>query len=474
MTTMFSSEPQASLDSPHFLELTQVSRLLRARELSPVELCQAMLRRIAQLDPSLHAYVQVMTDGAMASARQAETEICQGLYRGPLHGVPIAIKDIFWTEGAPTAAGMSMHRDFMGPEDATVVARLRDAGAVLMGRLTLTEGVYAEHRAPYVAPLNPWSDVHWPGASSSGSAVAVASGLCFGALASETGGSIKLPSAVNGVTGIKPTWGRVSRHGVFELAATLDHVGAMGRSAADAAAMLGAIAGADVKDPTASRRAVPDYLHEIQRGVCGVRIGLDPAWTHAGVDPVTSAALDSAVAVLAEQGAQLEHLRLPDGSAMIWDWFGVCAVETAIAHEATFPSRAAEYGPALKELLRTGRSLGGMEHQRLLQRRDAFSRALDRVFEEVDLIALPVLAFPAPLLERWEHVDDELIAGLHRFTCPFNMSRHPGIVLPCGFTADRTPIVFQLVGRHFGESELFAAAHAFQQVTDWHRVHPFD
>lgn len=460
--------------SPHYLELREVSRHLRTRELSPVDLCEAMLRRIGELDPSLHAYTQVMREDALASARAAEAEIARGLWRGPLHGVPVAIKDIFWTEGAPTAAGMAMHQDFVGPEDATAVARLRRAGAVLLGKLTLTEAVYAEHRPPYVAPRNPWSRAHWSGASSSGSAVAIASGLCFGALASETGGSIKLPSAVNGVTGIKPTWGRVSRYGVFELAATLDHVGAMGRSAADTAAMLGAIAGADAKDPTSSREPVPDYLAALDGGVRGLRIGLDAAWTHAGVDSATSGALDGAVAVLAEQGAELESVRLPDGTAMIWDWFGVCAVETALAHEATFPSRAAEYGPALADLLKTGHALSGMEHQRLLQRRDAFSRALDCVFDEVDLIALPVLAFPAPLLERWEHVDDELIAGLHRFTCPFNMSGHPGLVMPCGFTTDRTPIVFQLVGRRFAEAQLFAAGHAFQQASDWHRMHPRD
>lgn len=464
-------------DRLHLLELREVSRLLQRREVSPVELTSVMLGRIEALDPALGAYTQVLADGAMASARQADKEIARGCYRGPLHGVPLAIKDIFWTEGAPTAAGMAMHQSFVAPENATVIDKLAHAGAVLLGKLTLTEGVYAEHMAPYAAPRNPWSRDHWSGASSSGSAVSVASGMCFGALASETGGSIKLPSAANGVTGIKPSWGRVSRHGVFELAATLDHVGAMGRSAADAAIMLGAIAGADPKDPTASREAVPDYfalLEQNGRDMKGVRIGLDPLWTHAGVDAATSGALDGAVATLVDLGASTHAVRLPDGNAMIWDWFGVCAVETALAHETTYPSREADYGPALRDLLRAGHTLSGMEHQRLLQRRDIFSRALDAVFDHVDLIALPVLSFPVPTLERMARVDDGLIAGLHRFTCPFNMSGHPGIVLPCGFTNERTPIVFQLVGRRFAEASLFSAGHAFQSATAWHSVRPID
>jgi len=456
----------------HYLGLTEVSELIRSRKVSPVELTTAMLGRIDGVDPLLQAYVRVMADSAMASARLAEQEIGAGQLRGPLHGVPIAIKDIFWTHGAPTAAGMAMRREFVGAEDATVVRRLKDAGAVLLGKLTLTEGVYAEHRPPFNAPRNPWNASFWSGASSSGSGVAVAGGLCFAALASETGGSIKLPSAVNGVTGLKPTWGRVSRYGVFELAASLDHVGTIARSAADAAVMLGAIAGADDRDPTASRQPVPDYLQSLDHGVRGLRIGVDDAWARNGVDSGTSYALDGALATMKDLGATLHQVKIPDGKDMIWDWFGVCAVETALAHEATYPARGSEYGPALAELLKLGHSMTALQHQRLLQRRDGFSRALDAVFDHVDLIAMPLLSFPAPTLERMAQIDDDLIAGLHRFTCPFNMSGHPGIVLPCGFTAQRTPIAFQFVGRRFAEELLLTAGHAFQSNSDWHRVHP--
>ncbi|MGQ3124940.1 amidase [Variovorax sp.] len=478
-----STEPLASTEistrpargaALHFQSLTEVSGLIQRGALSPLELTRAMLARMDELDPRLHAFALPMAESALQDARRAEAEIAAGHHRGPLHGVPLAIKDIFWTAGAPTAAGMAIHRDFVAHEDATAVRRLKDAGAVILGKLTLTEGVYAEHRPPYAQPTNPWQASLWSGASSSGSAVAVAAGLCFGALASETGGSIKLPSAANGVTGIKPSWGRVSRHGVFELAASLDHVGAMARSAADAALILGAIAGADPCDPTSAPGPAPDYRAALERGVRGLRIGIDPAWTRHEVDPATALALEAAVEVLVGEGALAQSVRLPDGSDMIWDWFGVCAVETALAHEATYPARAAEYGPALDSLLKTGHAMTGMEHQRLLRRRDAFARALDAVLERVDVIALPVLSFQVPTLERMARVDDDLIAGLHRFTCAFNMSGHPGIVLPCGSGPARAPIVFQLVGRRFAEDQLFAAAHAFQRVTGWHQVRPMD
>ncbi|MCS6429174.1 amidase [Burkholderia thailandensis] len=248
-----------------YLSLLDVSSQLRQRRLSPVELTQAMLARIARLDPHLNAYIRITAESALADARRAEQEIARGTDRGPLHGVPVAVKDIFDIKGIPTTAGMGIRANAVADEDATVVRRLRSAGAVMLGKLSMTEGAYAEHRTPFAAPRNPWHDAYWPGASSSGSAVAICAGLCYAALASETGGSIRLPAAANGVTGIKPTWGRVSRHRTFELAATLDHVGVIARSAADAAAVLEAIAGADPADPTTSRLPVPDYPFPISR-----------------------------------------------------------------------------------------------------------------------------------------------------------------------------------------------------------------
>jgi len=244
----------------HFLELTDLAELIRTRKLSPVEATHQQLDRIATLDGRLASYAHVTAERAMDEARAAEADIIAGRYRGPLHGIPLAVKDLFWTEGMPTSAGTTIYKSFRPAEDATAVRRLREAGAVLLGKLQMTEGAYSDHHPAITSPRNPWNADYWPGISSSGPGVAVAAGLCFGALASDTGGSIRWPSAANGLTGLKPTWGRVSRHGVFDLAPSLDHVGPMARSVADAAAILTAVAGADPADPTAVAGAGGD-LH---------------------------------------------------------------------------------------------------------------------------------------------------------------------------------------------------------------------
>jgi amidase len=463
--------PDAQHDRLEFLGLREAAARVASRSVASEALTRALLDRIRNLD-GLGAYVQVMGDQALASARRADAELARGIYRGPLHGIPLAVKDIFCIDGEPAAAGMPMLAGVVADRDATVIHRLREAGAVLLGRLTLTEGAYAEHRPPYPAPINPWNASSWSGASSSGSAVAVAAGLAFATLASETGGSTKLPSAANGVTAIKPTWGRVSRDGMFELAASLDHVGIMARCAADLAVVLGCVAGPDPKDPTSVQRTVPDYIALLDRPLDGLRIGLDRSWTHEGVDQAVSGALEGAMGVLAELGAQVVDVRLPDATAVIHDWFGICAVQAALAHESTFPARQSEYGSALYELLSLGHRLSGIDVQRLLRRRELFRGSLNAVFEQVDVLALPVMSVPVPTTGRMDQIDDELIVAIHRFTCPFTMSGHPGIVMPCGFTSQQTPIAFQLVGRCFAEETLLSAGHAFQRATDWHRVHP--
>ena len=237
----------------HYRNLLDVARLLHTKKISPVELTMQMLRRINVKDRRLRSYATVTPELAIKQAKKAEQEIVKGRIRGPLHGVPIAVKDLCFTRGIPTAAGMSINKKFKPKFDSTVVRRLANAGSVLLGKLQMTEGAFAEHHPEISPPINPWNKDYWPGASSSGSGVATAAGLCFASLGSDTGGSIRFPSAANGLSGLKPTWGRVSRYGVFDLAPTLDHVGPMCRSVADSAAVLGAIAGADSKDPTAVR-----------------------------------------------------------------------------------------------------------------------------------------------------------------------------------------------------------------------------
>jgi amidase len=458
----------------HYCELVEVGRLIQKRELSAVEATQAQLDRIARLDDGLKSYAHVMASSALEQARAADKEIANGRVRGPLHGVPIAVKDLCWTKDAPTAAGMKIHRHNRPSEDATVVARLKEAGAVILGKLQLTDGAYADHHPDVDPPRNPWDAALWPGASSSGSGVATAAGLCYGSLGSDTGGSIRFPSAANSVTGLKPTWGRVSRYGVFELAATLDHIGPMARSAADCGAILGAIAGADPRDPTAVPEPVPDYLASLNGTLRGTRIGVDPRWTSEGVDTASTKVFRDAVRVAGDLGAEIHEIVFPDPTAMIADWFPLCGIETAVAHEATYPSRKSEYGPALAGLIELGLQQSGTGYQKIVLRREAFRGLVRALFEKVDLLAVPVQTFAAPTLGTMATLGEnpDLITGLLRFSCPFDMTGSPSITLPGGFTETGGPVGFQFVGRHFDEARLIAAADAFQRATAWHRRHP--
>jgi amidase len=382
-----------------------------------------------------------MADVAMAEAASAEAEIVAGHYRGPLHGVPIAVKDLFWTKAFPTAAGMAIYKDFRAHDDATVVRRLKEAGAVLLGKLQMTEGAYCDHHPSVTPPKNPWNADYWPGISSSGPGAATAAGLCFGALASDTGGSIRWPSAANGVTGLKPTWGRVSRHGVFEPAATLDHIGAMARAAADAGAMLSAIAGSDPKDPTAVLDPVPDYLTVMRQGVRGLRIGIDAAWNNDDVDPATRAAVSQAAEVFRTLGATIVDVEFPDVTQAIADWAPNCAVEAAVAHEATYPARKSEYGPVLASVIEAGRVVSGIDYQKILLRRLDLPGRVAALFRMIDLLLVPVHPFAPLTIATIQTLGEQpdLIAKLQRYTCPFDMTGHPTITQPDGSAASPSP-----------------------------------
>ena len=458
----------------HYLELTELARRLHAREISPVEATRAQLDRIEKLDGRLRSYALVTPELALEQARVAESEIQRGQIQGPLHGVPIAVKDLCWTEGIATAAGMPIHRDNKPKEDATVVRKLREAGSVLLGKLQLTEGAFAEHHPAIKPPVNPWHGDHWSGASSSGSGVATAAGLCYGSLGSDTGGSIRFPSAANGVTGLKPTWGRVSRHGVFELAATLDHIGPMARSAADTAAMLGAIAGPDDNDPTASQEPVPNYLAGIKRGLKGLRVGVDADWNDRGADQAVTRAMEEALGVVKSLGGEIRDVRFPDPEPIIADWVPYCAIETAVAHEATYPARESEYGPALGGLISLGRTLSAMDYQKMILRRIDFRGRVAALFETIDLLVVPAQPFASPTNATMSTLgqDPAMLTSLLRFTAPFDMTGSPTITLPTGFTEAGTPLAFQFVAAGFAEDLLCRAGYAFQQATDWHRRHP--
>jgi len=457
----------------HYLEAAELARRIRAREISSVEVTEAILGRIASLDPALHSYALVLPELALEQARGAERALMHGDPLGPLHGVPVAVKDLCWLAGSPTAAGTTIHKDFVPSEDATVVRKLKAAGAIVLGKLQLTEGAFATHHPSIQEPVNPWHPNHWAGASSSGSGVATAAGLCYASIGTDTGGSIRFPAAANGLTGIKPTWGRVSRYGVFELGASLDHVGPIARSAADAMLMLGAIAGHDPLDPTSlpyAQLELPADGHDLR----DIRIGVDPQWNSEGTDEVINQAISRVTDVLKDLKGQIRNIRFPAVRTVVDEWEINCGVEVAVAHAHTYPRLSAEYGPALTRLIEIGRNTSGMRYQEALLNRAALRGKVNRLMQDIDLLLVPVQPFAAPTHEQLGALaqDPELNSRLIQFTAPFNSTGHPAITLPCGFTASGMPIAFQLVARHGEEALLCRAGMAFQLATDWHRRHP--
>jgi amidase len=367
-----------------------------------------------------------------------------------------------------------IHKNWTPDHNATVIDRLEQGGAVILGKLKMTEGAYTSHHPDDPSPLNPWNLDHWVGSSSTGSGVATAAGLCYGSLGSDTGGSIRFPSATCGLTGIKPTWGRVSRYGVFALAASLDHVGPMTRSAADAAAVLGVVAGADPNDPTALQAPVPNYLAAVNQGIRGVTVGIDRSYNRDGIDPEVVAAVEEAERALLSLGAKVREIKFPSTVKLLRGWIPFCSIETAIAHKETYPERAAEYGPALAQLIDQGRGLTGIEFGEIYHERLDFSGRLAALFQDVDLLLMPTMPVPVPNLSRMAEygADPEVLLRILRFTAPFDFSGSPTITLPSGIDRLGIPLSLQFIGRHVSEDLLCRAGHAFQQVTDWHTRHP--
>jgi amidase len=456
----------------HYLSLDEVARRLKARKLSSVEATQAMLDRVAKVDPKLKSYATITPERALQDASRLDAETAAGQSRGPLHGVPIAVKDLCNTAGVPTAAGMAIHAKHVPAKDATVVARLKQAGAVILGKLQMTEGAYGLHHPTIEPPVNPWNAAYWTGVSSSGSGVATAAGLCFASLGSDTGGSIRFPSTMNGLSGLKPTWGRVSRAGVFPLAESLDHVGPMCRSALDAALVLGVIAGADPDDPTASPRPVVDYAGSIDAGVKGKRLGVPTNLL--GMDADAQRALDGAAVTLKSAGAELVDVVLPALDEATLKWIPLCGLEAALAHEATFPSRRADYGPDLAALIDLGRGLSALELGKLQLVRARVKGEIERLLASVDLLLMPVMGMATPSLAAMKAAGrtPQSAASRLRYTAPFDMSGHPTLTVPGGLTSDGVPVGFQIVGHAFDEAGILAAGHAYQQATDWHLKRP--
>ncbi|MDM9648319.1 amidase [Rhizobium sp. S163] len=456
-------------------EFTQLGEVMRRGAVSSVALTELMLERISTHDGALHSYAAVARDVALAAARNADAEIKAGNWRGPLHGIPLAVKDAFATADIPTGFGSPVFAGQEIGEDSTATARLRAAGAVMLGKLTLTEGVYADHHPSMIPPINPFGAAHWTGTSSSGSGVAVTSGLAYGTLGTDTGGSIRLPSSCCGVVGIKPTWGRVSRHGVFPLANSLDHVGPMARSVADASALLGAIAGPDAADPTAAQVPVDDYLAAaLSADANGLTIGIDRAFIASRATDEVVASIEAAVEVMRGLGARFKDVSFPDPDLVLRGWAVQCAVECAMAHEATYPARKAEYGKRLSALLERGRAYTARDMAVALEDRREFNGRIARMFTDIDLLMVPGLPIAGPSLEFMSSLgeDPAAILAIGPFTAPFDVCGYPTITMPCGESTKGIPVGFQFVGRPFAEALLCRAGGAYQMRTSFHRRRP--
>lgn len=458
----------------HFQGITEIARTIRETETGSVDVVQNTLDRIRRLDDSLNSYSHVFDAEALAEAAARDRELAAGTDLGPLHGVPIAVKDLFWVKGTAPNAGGTVFSDTTAEEDATVVERLRAAGAVITGKLKMSEGAFAAHHPSVSRPRNPWDGDAWVGASSSGNAVATAAGLCAASVGTDTGGSIRFPSAATGLTGLKPTWGRVPTHGSVEFAGSLDHIGPMARSVLDCAIVFDAIADRPAPDPEGSNRGQSSLLTACHLGVKpGFRIGIDEGFM-AVCDSDTRRVLDSALDTLADLGAKIVAINLPEVDQIVADWTPACAVEAAVVHESAFSGQPDAYGDQLRELIELGIGLTATAFQRILRRRQAFAHSFQSAIREVDAVLLQVTGVAAPDASYLDRigVGTEWRETIMKATCPVNSAGVPALTLPGGFTDQQRPIGFQLVGACDGEGDLVGIGHAFQQVTTHHLIHP--
>jgi amidase len=460
----------------HYRSLADVAGAIRSGLLSAEEVTRHTLARIAELEPRLHAFAQVRGDDALKDARDADARKARGETLGALHGVPLAVKDLCAMAGTATRAGGFFTTGIKPGDTATVVTRLQAAGAIIIGKAQLTEGAWSLHHPDIPVPVNPWAEDRWAGASSSGSGVAVAAGFAYGATGTDTAGSIRFPSACNHLVGLKPTWGRVSRHGVFRLSDTFDHVGPMTRTVLDAALMFAAMAGADPLDPTSRNEPLADYAAAARTPkLKGVRIGVDPDFALAKLDPPTSAAIKAAIAQLQGQGASIVTVHVPEVEAILERAIRAAAVEAAISHARSYPSEREKYGPAYRDLLDLGRTTSAADYAAVAIWRREFSGALRRLFADVDMIAVPVLPV-APLtvaeMKGFDGAPPTASAPLTRFTIPFNLAGVPSLTLPMGRTAEGAPLGFQLIGPELSEAALLSAGAAYEAATGFAALHP--
>ena len=478
---MTSSETPAP-ETPDTLTLTDARDAIRTGELTSEELVAACLRRISETEPALHACVTVMADAALAQAREADAAVRAKAQVGPLHGLPIALKDLIATRGVLTTAGSRVLDDWIPDEDAAVVIRLAQAGAIALCKTNTHEFAYGTYTPP---TRNPWNTERIPGGSSGGSAAALAVGDCPGALGTDTGGSIRIPAACCGVTGLKPTYGLVSRTGIVPLSWSLDVVGPMARTVADCALLLDVLAGYDATDPDSVDVPLLNYIAALtsarapEDAVRGARIGVPTSYFFNPIDPEVEAAVRAAIDTFVALGATVVEMAMP---AALDDFFGVYrGVQRPEAYTyhsdmGWLTTRADRYSPTVRANIAAGGDISARDYIHAQQARRSFTAEMLALMEQVDVLLTPTMALPAP---RADESDTPLRArgeivpeGNLRCTFPFNMTGQPALSLPCGFTSDGLPIGLQIVGARFGETTVLRLGHAYQRATTWHTRRP--
>jgi aspartyl-tRNA(Asn)/glutamyl-tRNA(Gln) amidotransferase subunit A len=460
------------------LSIAQLSQAYRDKSLSPVAAAEAYLQRIAAHNDKVNAFVTLRADDALAEARQAETEIAKGAWRGPLHGIPIGHKDLYQTAGIRSTAGSKVLENHVPTEDATAVARLKQAGAVLLGKLNTHEFAYGPtNDSSLFGPcLNPWDTKRFSGGSSGGSGAAVALRLCAGATGSDTGGSIRMPAACCGITGLKPTYGRASRAGIYPLCWTMDHAGPLTRSAEDAALLFQPMAGPDGRDAAAAERPVPDFAGALDGDIKGLKIGLPTPYFFDRAQPEIETAARAAIAVLEGLGAEVRevdiaHIDYAAAAAMV-----IYLSEGTAYHDDRFATIGELYTDQVRLFLELGNYILAKDYLHAQRYRTLLGHAMADVLAEVDVLAMPALPLTAQPLGQ-ESIEirgqtESVFGAILRNTEPFDLTGLPALVVPCGIAADGLPMSLQIVGRPFDEAGVLKVGHAFQQASDWHTLRP--
>lgn len=461
-----------------YMSIREAAEEIKSGLITPAELVLELFQRIDERDKEVRAYITVMREQALQEAEQAEQEIRTGLYRGPLHGIPIAIKDLIAVKGVRLTAGSKVLEDYVAAEDATVVKLLRKQGAIILGKTTTHEFAYG----PYSLPTrNPWDHTRTTGGSSGGSAAAVAAGMCLGALGSDTGGSIRIPAACCGVTGLKPTYGRVSCYGVIPLSWSLDHIGPIGRNAGDCALIFDAIAGYDPHDPNSVSRPASktsELLANENAGgslsLQGLKLGVPQDAFVNPLDPEVRQAWRGAIMVFKEAGAQVFDVDVPEVAFSTYR--GIQKPEATLAHleKGWLLEKQNLYGEPARTLLLEGQENKAIDYLRAQHQRRLFSSSLRSAMQQVDALVLPTQPLPAiPITQMYQEitidgVKENASVAMLRLTMPFNLAGLPAISFPCGFSSHGLPLGLQVVGKPFEEAMILRIANAYQQMTDWH------